>query len=651
MYSGGYSQVSKFSLEAQKKIQHRSKGKSCGYYMRIVFFFSSLIQSLIIVSLVLFLVYGKQQDSASTGRIEDLEQSFSRLSIENVALRQQRKNLTVFLNVTLTAKMRNDWDLARLRYMANVSITFINELTTNLNQCNLEKFTCMTSSQRGNPCLRPSVYGDCGMQAQQLNAMIELVQTNFTQTTQVMRREMEQIAKERDNINLDAIRLRRDKSILEKEMETYRAKCKEEFTHALSGISNVSRAFLGKIDTLFPRHIPFQLTCQKQRENLEQIRNNCTSLSREVEDKFQRYLDNVGGEVSRIQIDSSRLKAENLQLSEDYRRCNHNRTGMIQEHRQNLQKVQLRCDQEKERLLLEKTKLSGGKDLLDKNINVKDKEIQHLKEQIKQLNISCIPRTGLFQTGGMSQPGSPWSKPTFGGASSPGTGSDPFNRMGSTGPGLNRQGVGSSSNSGSTGSSSTLFKPGSNGVGTSSFGSNRLGSTNVGSTSLDLSRFGSTGLGSTGTGAGKKPGSGLSTGFGSNNLGNTGTGSTGLGGAGAAGRTGSGTWPGTGFGSSNTGQSKLGTSSTGQNRGSSTTGLGSTGTVSRNAGGSSSSGTFGNSGLGRGTAGGSSSGGAGSSGRTGGSSSGSGNVFQHLQDLRRLANPSEEKKDASRASG
>lgn len=89
--------------------------------MRIVFFFSSLIQSLIIVSLVLFLIYGKDQDSASMSHVHDLEESFSRLSIENVALRQQRKNLTNLLNATLIEKARNDFDLNRLRSFCNTS--------------------------------------------------------------------------------------------------------------------------------------------------------------------------------------------------------------------------------------------------------------------------------------------------------------------------------------------------------------------------------------------------------------------------------------------------------------------------------------------------------------------------------------------------
>lgn len=128
MYSSRYSYVPKHSPTMQKKMQYPSKGKSCGYYLRIVFFFSSLIQSLIIVSLVLFLIYGNKQDSASLSRIQDLEESFSRLSIENVALKTQRKNLTTLLNTTLTEKARNDWDLSRLRYYSNISIFVIKDI-------------------------------------------------------------------------------------------------------------------------------------------------------------------------------------------------------------------------------------------------------------------------------------------------------------------------------------------------------------------------------------------------------------------------------------------------------------------------------------------------------------------------------------------
>lgn len=125
MYNGGYSQAN-FGLAAKK--MHKSKGKSCGYYMKIVFFFSSLIQSLIIASLVLFLVYGQPEHTVEEKRLQELDQSVSKLTMENFKLRGKEKNLTKVLNVTLTAKLSNDKIVSELRKLANTSSVAIRNM-------------------------------------------------------------------------------------------------------------------------------------------------------------------------------------------------------------------------------------------------------------------------------------------------------------------------------------------------------------------------------------------------------------------------------------------------------------------------------------------------------------------------------------------
>ncbi|KAL7386614.1 hypothetical protein ABVT39_011052 [Epinephelus coioides] len=495
MYSSGYSHVSKSSPHAQKKMQYRSKGKSCGYYMRIVFFFSSLIQSLIIVSLVLFLVYGKSQDSASVSRIHDLEESFSRLSIENVFLRQQRKNLTNLLNTTLTEKARNDWDLVNLRYFSNISAILIQDMDRKMQQCYSELFLCKSSERYSSHCQPTLQLPDtcnCGLLVERLKARLELVESNFTQTTQRMRMELDQTAKERDNLNLEVIRLRRERSTHEKEVDFFRQKCKDDFTQSLSGISNVSKAFLDKISSLVPLHSPFHLTCPRQREHLEQIRTNCTSLSLEVEDKFQRYLNNVGTQVSKIQGENSRLKAENWRLSEDYRWCSTNRTGLILQNRQNLDKMQRKYDEEKERLLIDKMRLNGEIDVLKSNIKYKSREVDHMGEQLKQLNMSCMFKAA-FGGGSASRPGTQsqpaWGLPSGGGSSSYGI--SQTSRVGSGGLGSNLGSYGSGINKPSTGagsSSSSLFNSGSS---SSSGSTYNKPSTGAGSSSSSLFNSGS----------------------------------------------------------------------------------------------------------------------------------------------------------------
>ncbi|KAF3858480.1 hypothetical protein F7725_011681 [Dissostichus mawsoni] len=520
MYSSGYSQVSRGSPASQKKMQYRSKGKgkSCGYYMRIS-------------ALVLFLVYGKTQDSPSTSRIQDLEESFSRLSIENVVLKAQRKNLTSWLNTTLIEKARNDWDLAEHRYYANISSILIQGMEKKQQQCLAELFACKSHSFTISTTT-VNLPGNCNCgPSEQLHARLQLVESNFTQTIQRMRREMDQTVKERDNINLEAIHLRREKSSHEKEVNFFRQKCKDDFSQSLSGISNVSKSFLEKIDSLFPSHIAFQLTCPNQREHLEQIRTNCTSLSMEVEDRFQRYLNNVGEKVSNIQAESSRLKAENKLLSDDYRRCSTNRTGLIREHKQNLDKLQQKHDEDKEKLLMDKLKLHGDIEVLNNHVKYTSRVIDHLTEQNKQLNISCVSKTGLS---GLPR-GSPYG--TGAGVLGPKIASYGLNKPGSTGTGYSGSSSGSSSSFGSA-----FNKPASTGTGSSSsssgssssFGSalNKPASTGTGSSSSSSGSSSSFGSAfnkpaSTGTGSSSSS-SGSSSSFGSafNKPASTGTGSS-----------------------------------------------------------------------------------------------------------------------------
>lgn len=209
---------------------------------------------------------------------------------------------------------------------------------------------------------------------------------------------MEQIVKEKDNLDLESIKLRREKSNLEMELDLYKHKSKEEFSQLLSSVSTVSKALLEKIDSLFPQHIAFQLTCPKQRDHLEQIHTNCTSLSREVEDKLQRYLNNVGEQLSNMQEENYHLKAENWRLSVDYRDCSQNRTAIIEQNKQSSNELQKKHDEEKERLLVDKMKLNGEIEVLTSSVKHKLSVVAHLNEKLKQLNTSCMSKVKLLAT-------------------------------------------------------------------------------------------------------------------------------------------------------------------------------------------------------------------------------------------------------------
>ncbi|XP_043075328.1 plasmalemma vesicle associated protein a [Puntigrus tetrazona] len=496
MYNSRYSQAN-FGLAAKK--MHKSKGKSCGYYMKIVFFFSSLIQSLIIASLVLFLVYGQPEHTVEEKRLQELDQSVSKLTMENFVLRGKEKNLTKVLNVTLTAKQINDKALAELRRLANTSSLTIRNMQITMSRCEMEKRTVGPRSCPPMYCPDTSDNRRLQSMLQQSEDMLKLVKANFTQMVNNAKTELDNSNKDKDGYHLETIHLRRDKAFLEEELALYQKKCKEDFGASLQEIPNVTKEFLKRIDDFFAKHISFQLTCDKQKSQLEDIRENCSSLSREVENKLQSYLNVVGNQVTRIHGENAKYTIDNIRLKEDATWCNQNRSVMIREHRKTLDQLQLKNDQDSEKLLLENRKLKDDNKLKGELISLRENEIKTLKSTVEHLNTTlanCKPtvRTNPFMPNPFGLP----NVPNTGGTGMSSTGLSkpnvPWTGAGSTGSAFpNSNGVGSSTRWGNTGTGMTgslntavggtgslSGVPGSTGLG----GSTRTGLAQTGTSSL-----------------------------------------------------------------------------------------------------------------------------------------------------------------------
>ncbi|XP_034738237.1 plasmalemma vesicle associated protein b [Etheostoma cragini] len=336
MYSSSYSQA-KFGLEA-KEPMHKPKGKSCGYYMRLVFFFSSLIQSLIIVSLVLFLVYGQPEKSAEEKRVQELELNFNRVSENNIQLRKEKGVLGAQLGARTAENAALKTELAKLKTEANKTEHMLN---SKLTICQ-NKMSMMTS--RTNPQIHSSLGAATTSEINNLKtlharqkAMIVLIEANFTERVQNLSQEKDNALREKDTHLQDAITLRKENRELKEQLITYTRKCKQDFAHSLDGIKTVTNEFLNKINNLFPHQLTFHLTCQSQQVQMEKIRNSCTNLSRDVETKFQLYLDNVGNKVAEIQSKSSRLEVQNSQLTSDLQQCKNKQNETVAEAAKQLQ--------------------------------------------------------------------------------------------------------------------------------------------------------------------------------------------------------------------------------------------------------------------------------------------------------------------------
>ncbi|XP_075887328.1 plasmalemma vesicle associated protein b [Nelusetta ayraudi] len=400
MYNSSYSRA-KFARDAREPL-HRSRGKSCGYYMRIVFFFSSLIQSLIIVSLVLFLIYGQPEKSAEEKRVEDLEMNFNRLSENNIQLRKEKADLGAQLKARTDEKDAVEKEFAKFKTEANGTEFVLRGKLFNCERTNAATVS-MLSRRTTTPIHQPPVLFTANSEVktlQSLNAqqkaMISLIEANFTQHMQYLNQERDIVIRERDKFNYEAIALRRENAMLTDQLAAYTRKCKEDFAHSLDGIKMVTRDFLGRINSLFPQQLTFHLTCDSQRDYMDKIRNSCTNLSRDVENKFQLYLNRVGDKVSEIQSRSAQMEVQNNHLDSDLKQCEHKRKDGAAEAANQLQNKQKSHDDQVEKLLIEQNRLREQKSLLEGSLALKEKELQLL-----QRAAPAQPKFGLPKTPGL----------------------------------------------------------------------------------------------------------------------------------------------------------------------------------------------------------------------------------------------------------
>ncbi|NXX62930.1 PLVAP protein, partial [Scopus umbretta] len=91
--------MAKFGLEAKERMPKRD----CGFYVKYIFLFTSLIQFLIILGLVLFMVYGNAQAGTDT-HLRLLEEQLQDRYNKIITLSGRNINLTHTLNATLKEK-------------------------------------------------------------------------------------------------------------------------------------------------------------------------------------------------------------------------------------------------------------------------------------------------------------------------------------------------------------------------------------------------------------------------------------------------------------------------------------------------------------------------------------------------------------------
>ncbi|XP_076880536.1 plasmalemma vesicle associated protein b [Brachyhypopomus gauderio] len=373
MHNSSYSRP-KFVLEA--KNIHKSKGKSCGYYLRMVFFFSSLIQTLIIVSLVLFLVYGQPEKTVEEKRVEELENGFNKLSKDNTALRKEKADLTGLLKTRTTEKDTADKKVKKLEDELVSAKSNNSKLLQDLNMCKSQRILSTKTVQPLDISPGVTVKSLINLLEDQKSLNV-LLRNNFSQTVQNLKSDKEGVVKEKNKLEMEAMKLKQEKDDLTSELQLSKKTCNEDFVTPLQGIHSVTSAFLTKIEELFPNTFTFHLTCAKQQEEMEKIRGNCTNLSRQVESTFQKYLNTVGEKLTALVAKSSKLEVQNKRLTSDLQQCRQDRAEETKKCAKMLEEAQQNQDRMVQPLLETQNKLIQEKQLLQNSCALKPPVPRH----------------------------------------------------------------------------------------------------------------------------------------------------------------------------------------------------------------------------------------------------------------------------------
>ncbi|NXX67204.1 PLVAP protein, partial [Spizella passerina] len=357
--------MAKFGLEHKEVMPKRD----CGFYLKYIFLFTSLIQFLIILGLVLFMVYGNAQAGTDT-HLRLLEEQVQSHYRRIVALGATNANLSRTLNATLK-------DRDKVQGMAL-------KVQRELEKCN------SSQASSSNPQVSPSSWESRGRVAppaddaavaslslrvvtargpqKKLRLQRQLDQASLSKRTlegsrQQSQAELTKVTQEKDKCQQDLQSARTEGDLSRMELDVHKHRCS-------SLQSDVSEKILRVLD------LAKQYQCKEAEKELGQIRERVEELLRRQKERDSFYVWRSSCELS-------------------VQQCRHNcsrDTQELQQRIQGLEKLQKDGEEERKRLQADKEKV--GKELEEKR-----KAAAAMEELLRQqLGVCMGTKVGTWGT-------------------------------------------------------------------------------------------------------------------------------------------------------------------------------------------------------------------------------------------------------------
>lgn len=292
--------MAKFGLESKDIL--RSKQKGCWHYMKYVFIFSSIIQFLIILGLVLFMLYGNAHGGTEL-RLKSLENRYKGLTIEHAML----KGNFSLQNERLTSTEKN------LKNCSDVlSDTLIKTRSTS------------STSNKTAPCPRYPLIPTCNhLQTamdnlnmtciyNKLRAENEKMQCHFTlsQYKENCTKTITNYVTKDHKVSSEMIQLQRDKKDLGTKLNMLHESCikiDEKFKLEVQSLTNMVEAAI-------------------QSGSSYDSTVRCRPISDMVSNRIDFTLGKLRQDLNVILTENTQVKVINAQINEDLEKCKQDKT-------------------------------------------------------------------------------------------------------------------------------------------------------------------------------------------------------------------------------------------------------------------------------------------------------------------------------------
>ncbi|KAE8632577.1 hypothetical protein XENTR_v10001586 [Xenopus tropicalis] len=351
--------MAKFGLESKDML--RSNQKSCWYYLKYFFLFTSLIQFLIILGLVLFMIYGNTNEGIEA-RVKTLESLNQKQMIEYKGLLMEYGKLNMKFNATAKEKDACRFELLdRKGKMEN--LTTINSLLNRLikdkdRACEMNLSVVMKRFQ-----------GDIKTSEDDKKRLeIDLVACRAA-----CRNSPDNPVCPPPSVQEKCIILPNRRLCSSYEIEKFTSTClsiDEKFSVELQRLRS-------NFELAIARNVPSTIvTTYESRVQLDNILHSCRPLPAEVANYINTSLDNIKHKiVTNIELMSSKAETETAlnRCLEDFR---------------NVMSLQTTCTKEKDELRkdIERFRLTADSELnrSNKQLLAKMEELDKCKKQLEQ---------------------------------------------------------------------------------------------------------------------------------------------------------------------------------------------------------------------------------------------------------------------------